>query len=172
MAGGPASSRWRFLLAGFEDLASCAAADKAGGYGDAVQPAAAGRYECPSEWKRRQIGMGVSSRIMQGIGLRVIIVCRARGAWTRLARRGGVAERLKAPVLKTGVAKVTAGSNPVPSANAASVQRQSNGRAARRFKRIWAARSAKLLVLSYPQLRMGAAIYEDSRIPGKADIGG
>ena len=30
---------------------------------------------------------------------------------------GGVAERPKAPVLKTGVVKATAGSNPVPSAS-------------------------------------------------------
>ena len=30
---------------------------------------------------------------------------------------GGVGERLKPPVLKTGVVKATAGSNPAPSAN-------------------------------------------------------
>ena len=34
-----------------------------------------------------------------------------------ISLRGGVGERLKPPVLKTGVVKATAGSNPAPSAN-------------------------------------------------------
>ncbi len=39
---------------------------------------------------------------------------------TNIRARGGVAERFKAPVLKTGVEQSTVGSNPTPTATTAS----------------------------------------------------
>ena len=46
---------------------------------------------------------------------------RSKVSDTKLSEYGGVAERLKAPVLKTGDVKASVGSNPTPSAKYAGV---------------------------------------------------